>query len=338
MARAQQPRDVRGDARRFAGLVARTRRSTADALTSSSFWTAVYGAYTSSSAGPACRPEPGALRDHADHRELRLPDADRSGPSDLRPLAEQLLWPPTASARRPARSVGDVARRKESAGAHRDPAHRRQHWRRCPGAGRTPTCVAVPHDGALAHAWRHGRHAGDVACRSRRRPRPRAVSTRRGRQRAATPPFRPIRRSPWPCGARRCDELTDAPPASSPRIDDVAGARDRGCRASSCRRVTVTRFAPAARTCCSIDRCAPVPIATITITTATPIVMPSSVSADRSRCRPIARMASCTVAISSISSEPDYPTWLDCPTWPNCPPHSNRSASIGSSREACRAG
>ena len=45
-------------------------------------------------------------------------------------------------------------------------------------------------------------------------------------------------------------------------------------------------LAPAAFTCCSIDCRAPVPIATMTITTATPIVMPSSVSAERSLLRP----------------------------------------------------
>ncbi len=45
--------------------------------------------------------------------------------------------------------------------------------------------------------------------------------------------------------------------------------------------MTVTTFGPALRICCSIDVRAPVPIATMTITAATPMIMPSAVSAVR---------------------------------------------------------
>ena len=45
--------------------------------------------------------------------------------------------------------------------------------------------------------------------------------------------------------------------------------------------VTVTMLVPALRIRSSIDDCAPLPMATMTITAATPMIMPSAVSAVR---------------------------------------------------------
>src|SRR4051812_41762176 len=64
------------------------------------------------------------------------------------------------------------------------------------------------------------------------------------------------------------------------------------------------RLTPAALTCASIVLRAPDPIATITMTTATPIVIPSTVSAERRRLRPSARTARCSVAMEVMSLVP----------------------------------
>src|SRR4051794_41987383 len=64
------------------------------------------------------------------------------------------------------------------------------------------------------------------------------------------------------------------------------------------------RLTPAALTCASIVLRAPDPIATITMTTATPIVIPSSVSAERRRLRPSALTARCSVAMEGMSLVP----------------------------------
>ena len=42
--------------------------------------------------------------------------------------------------------------------------------------------------------------------------------------------------------------------------------------------MTVTRFVPPARICCSISTCAPLPSATSVMTADTPMIMPSIVS------------------------------------------------------------
>ena len=59
--------------------------------------------------------------------------------------------------------------------------------------------------------------------------------------------------------------------------------------------MTVIRFVPVALTCSSIIACAPEPSATIAMTAATPMIMPSIVSAVRSLLR-----ASALKAIRSV--------------------------------------
>ena len=62
----------------------------------------------------------------------------------------------------------------------------------------------------------------------------------------------------------------------------------------------VIRFVPVARTCSSIIALAPVPSATMAITAATPMIMPSIVSAVRSLFRPSALKATRNVINSDI--------------------------------------
>src|SRR6185369_5494544 len=62
------------------------------------------------------------------------------------------------------------------------------------------------------------------------------------------------------------------------------------------------RFDPALRICASIDACAPPPKATMTITAATPMIMPRAVSAVRITLRRSARTAIPQVATGDIAS------------------------------------
>ena len=59
--------------------------------------------------------------------------------------------------------------------------------------------------------------------------------------------------------------------------------------------LTVTMLVPRLETCDSMDARAPPPIAIITITAATPMMIPSEVSAERNRFLPMASKAVCTV-------------------------------------------
>ena len=123
------------------------------------------------------------------------------------------------------------------------------------------------------------------------------------------------RRSLLPEPPKSIGRLVSEPPPSDDVGTEVVGnahvvARDHGDLIRARR-----------ATCCSIDIRAPVPSATIVMTTATPMVTPSSVSADRRRLRWSVRSARRKHVLirHGIYSIPF-------------------SASIGSSRAACRAG
>ena len=88
----------------------------------------------------------------------------------------------------------------------------------------------------------------------------------------------------------------------------------------------VDRLVPADFTSSSTDACAPLPSATIVITAATPMIMPSIVRNVRSLCRPSAFSA----MTEAVDASCHLTTSSDCIR--------DRSASIGSSRAAWRAG
>ena len=112
---------------------------------------------------------------------------------------------------------------------------------------------------------------------------------------------------PWPCRTPPCVKLPD---------------------------ITWMVLVPIVWICASIEDCAPVPSATMVITAATPMIMPSMVSAVRSLLRPSAFSAIRKI-IKTDMVTPRLPT-VDRRPPPPVYPTAASSGSAASSSSACR--